>query len=142
MVQEGSSLSPSYYTYISMSGAPYALEFKEKGRDAITCTDTSDINSCGLGAMSDYMPVEVQPGVFAFTTNSGFFGLLMGPTFNVLFSKATIILKVPSASKNTGTLGGICGNYNGDDADDKALRDGTLSTSATAITESWATGSC
>ena len=39
-------------------------------------------------------------------------------------------------------LPGICGNYNGDDADDKALRDGTLSTSATAITESWATGSC
>jgi len=122
-----------------MFGEPLSLEYKENGRDAISCTNVSDIHSCSFGAMSE-IPEEVQPGIFAFIYNG--FGVLMGPTLSVLFDGSSFIAYVPMTTQNSGKIGGVCGNFNGDKDDDKALRDGTLSSSAISITESWAAGSC
>ncbi|CAL4230734.1 unnamed protein product, partial [Meganyctiphanes norvegica] len=138
-LQESNSTTPSYYIYPSMFLEPISVEYKEAGLDAITCTDVSDTNSCSIGVISD-IPQEVQPGVFAFTYNG--LSIFMGKTLSVQFNNESFISYIPMTSKNSGTIGGFCGNYNGDKDDDKALRDGTPSINVMAITESWAVGTC
>ncbi|XP_037793189.1 uncharacterized protein LOC119588622 [Penaeus monodon] len=143
-VQEGSGYNPD--SYVSVEFDPHTtagfvdrtdLVFKDTGADPVTCP-ASDIQGCSFGPITE-TPKEINDvGTLALTTQLGSltFNAILGVNqITTLYTDNSLLIMAPVSKFEE--LGGLCGEFNGDPADDLTLRDGTVTTDGNAFVTDW-----
>ncbi|XP_042855638.1 uncharacterized protein LOC122242429 [Penaeus japonicus] len=146
-VQDGYSYNPDSYVYVDFDAHPTVSGFvdrtehvfKDTGADPVTCP-ADDIQGCSFGPVTD-KPKEINDvGTLALTTQLGSltFNAILGVNqITTLYTDDTLLIFAPVSKFDE--LGGLCGEYNGDPADDLTIRDETVTTDAAAFVTDWKT---